>query len=163
MASIKIPLTQGEFALIDEEDLALIEPHTWHAEVTVRAGKPYKVARTNITVNGRSKTFRMHQFLVDIPKGMQIDHRNGNALDNRRENLRLATPSQNCQNRFRAGRSGFKGVWAYKKHFVAFVKAAGKHIYLGSAPTAEQAARLYDAGAQKYFGEFARLNFPEGG
>lgn len=95
----------------------------------------------------------------------QVDHRNNNSLDDRWQNLRLATQTQNQKNSSirRDNTSGYKGVHPYKrgkrKRWVAQI--ADHHI--GYFATAEEAARAYDAEAIKRFGEFAYLNLPSNG
>ena len=117
----------------------------------------------------------MHKFIMNAPKGMCVDHINHDGLDNRRENLRICTYSQNSQNKRRRvnSRSGYKGVYQipekYKvrKRFQAYIgdpntPATNKrNIRLGTYLTAEEAARVYDKKAKELFGEFAELNFPE--
>ena len=82
-----------------------------------------------------------------------MDHENGNGLDNRRENLRLATHSQNQRNRRRTRDKVYKGTRRNGKKWVA-------HIVLGTFASEEEAARAYDHAATLLYGEFARLNFP---
>ena len=117
-----------------------------------------------------SGALMMHQFIMNSPKGMHIDHINHDGLDNRRENIRICTPSENAQNRrLRVdSRSGYKGVYQmpekYKlnKRFQAHIQPKGqKRLRLGYYLTAEEAAKAYDKKAKELFGEFAELNFPE--
>jgi len=116
----------------------------------------------------------MHRIIMDPPKGMDIDHINGNTLDNRKENLRICTRSQNSQNKKlrRDSASCYKGVYKVKsrnlkKPFNAYVGDPEtsypnkRQIRLGYYATAEEAARVRDKKAKELFGEFAYLNFPE--
>ena len=128
----------------------------------------------------------IHRVVVGAPKGMDIDHINGNGLDNRKENLRICTRSQNAMNqRLKShSRSGYKGVqyapvhrqkYTSKKTGITTVHESklknpyrayigdgkGGHITLGRYATAEEAARVRDAKAKELHGEFVYLNFPE--
>jgi hypothetical protein len=98
----------------------------------------------------------------DVMGSKFVDHINGNGLDNRDENLRLATNSQNQMNsRKRSGTSSrYKGVSLQRKRWRAQIKLDGKLIYLGMFDTEEQAAMAYDYAAIELFGEFSRINFP---
>jgi AP2 domain/HNH endonuclease len=96
---------------------------------------------------------------------MHVDHINGNGLDNRRTNLRPATSAENARNRRsqRGSSSPYKGVsWIRsRRNWRANLRVGDRLIHLGSYTDPADAARAYDAAALKYFGEFARLNFPE--
>ncbi len=95
----------------------------------------------------------------------EVDHINGNKLDNRRSNLRLANRSTNQANRGASyhNKSGLKGVCHAphtKDRWRAQITVRGHKMYLGTFTTPEEAARAYDQAAIQHFGEFARLNFP---
>jgi hypothetical protein len=114
------------------------------------------------------KTILMHRVILKASERTEVDHINGNKLDNRRENLRVATKSQNLGNqKIRStNTSGFKGVnWKQWRKirssgaWTARISVGSKRIHLGYFSTAEEAARAYDSAAQQYFGEFAKLNF----
>lgn len=111
-----------------------------------------------------------------LPRGMHVDHINGDPLDNRRENLRMATPMQNAANAHpRAGGSSkYKGVHFDKRRCkwraeLNLTVAPGKHgkrgrsirLDLGNFLVEQEAALCYDQVAREWYGEFARLNFPE--
>jgi hypothetical protein len=98
------------------------------------------------------------------PKGMVVDHINGNGLDNRRENLRFATPTENSQNQRKRGEctSDFKGVDfdRYKLRWRARIFFRGECIYLGRYRHETDAARAYDNAAKRLYGPLANVNFP---
>lgn len=86
----------------------------------------------------------MHRVIVDAPDGLQVDHVNGDRLDNRRANLRLVTQAQNSQNHgARGGASLFRGVYwhSQRQRWMAQVKMAGKRHYLGLFDSEQAAAR----------------------
>lgn len=96
------------------------------------------------------------------PKGTQVDHRNGNGLDNRKWNLRICSHAQNNMNRGKQknNMSGYKGVSWHElgKQWMAHIKIHGEETYLGLYPTKEETALAYNKGAKVYYGEFAKLN-----
>jgi hypothetical protein len=110
----------------------------------------------------------MHRLILGLgPKGPPVDHRNGNGLDNRRENIRIATVAQNRQNsrKTRSNTSSqYKGVYWNETHqsWRTHIHTAEQHIYLGCfAKDAEiEAAKAYDLAARELFGDFAHLNYP---
>ena len=114
-------------------------------------------------IDGKQTSVRMHRVITGAPKSRQVDHINGNGLDNTRINLRLCDASQNQANRGKPinCKSGFKGVsWnKQKRKWIAFIQVLGKHIYLGGFDCKIYAARVYDEKAKEVFGEFARTNF----
>lgn len=97
------------------------------------------------------------------PAGLLVDHKNGDALDNRRDNLRLATYAQNAYNKKKTRTktsSRFIGVCFSKKtgKWTAYLRFQGKRIWLGQFDNEIDAAKAHDRAAIKYHGEFARLN-----
>jgi len=108
----------------------------------------------------------MHRVIMKAARGSQIDHKNGNGLDNRRSNLRFANVQQNRMNSKKQNRfsSRYKGVHYYKhaRQWKAQIRYNGIQLYLGYYRVETDAAKVYDQKAKKLFGEFARLNFPEG-
>jgi hypothetical protein len=158
---IEIPLTQGLVALVDDED-ACRAGFAWRA---LRIGRVWYAARTAIGPDGKRRTVYLHREILGAPAGAQVDHVDGDGLNNCRANLRPATHVENGRNRQRNANStsGFKGAsWhAQKQRWQASVRVNGRLLFLGHHDTAEEAARAYDAAAAKHFGAFARLNFPE--
>lgn len=105
------------------------------------------------------KSYYLHKMILKTE--LKGDHKNGNKLDNRRDNIRPATNSQNMMNRGKtcANTSGYKGVFKNKSLWMARIKVDGKPIYLGSFTSREEAALYYDIAAKKHHGNFANLNF----
>lgn len=156
---VEIPLTRGKRAIIDRADLTLAQSGVWHAHQVTRKGRVnwYAVARF-----GR-KLVRLHRLLLNAPEHMDIDHANGNGLDNRRSNLRLCTKTQNRANQHTiSGKSRFRGVWfnIVRKKWCAMIAKTGRRYNLGYFDTEEEAARAYDRKAIELYGEFAAPNFP---
>lgn len=161
---MKISLTKGHFALIDAADASRILCLSWQATYNLRAKRWYATAK--VRRGGKRYTVSMHRYVLDAPQGIQVDHVNGDGLDNRRGNLRLATRAQNQHNRRTQhnNATGYKGVTYSKKdrsYWVQF-QANGRRTRLGGFKTAPDAARTYDSLARRYHGAFARLNFPDG-
>jgi len=155
--AVRVPLTRGYKTLIDEADLERVSRYSWHANM--KASGVYAAARIDNRMVG------LHRFIVQAAPGFDVDHINGNRLDNRRCNLRLATRSQNLANsrpRRDKRASRFKGVTYCNdpkrvKRWVAKVASE----YVGRFLTEVEAARAYDEVARIRYGAFARTNFPE--
>ena len=148
MSNIKqyklIPLTQDKFAIVDLEDYEKVKDFKWHYN------KGYAAKKSTL----------MHRLIMNAPKDMQVDHINTIRNDNRKSNLRLCTISQNAHNsRPNKGRS-YKGIVLDKrsKKWRAQLGFKGTRIYLGLHATVVEALQAYDAGALKYYGEFALTN-----
>lgn len=145
----------GAVFLFDEADLPLIRGHTWHLGV-----RGYPATH----IHGR--TVVLHKLLIPDADG-EIDHINGDRLDNRRRNLRVCTHRQNSYNqkRRRTNTSGYIGVSRVRcsNRYEAYIHHNGRKHHLGLYRTPEAAARTRDVVARVLFGEYARLNCPKGG
>lgn len=151
----EIPLNKGYVTLVDDEDYAGLAQHKWLTDVEHRTGKCY--ARRYETVNGIKQTILMHQVICPPGPEKQTDHRDGDGLNNRRLNLRVATVSQNQCNRGkqRNNTSGFKGVNANANRWRATIRHLGSQYHLGMFSTPEEAHAAYCKAAHKMHGEFA--------
>lgn len=156
-------LGEGEWTILDQQDYYRLGHLKWC--VVGYDEHIYAARLIRKTEFGRIKSVYLHREIMSAPKGFLVDHRNGNGLDNRRANLRLATHRQNSCNRPKKKNtsSRFIGVCFIKrrKRWMAGIKLHRKSIFLGYFKDEIDAARVYDAAAKKYHGEFARLNFPE--
>lgn len=147
-----VPLTKGLEAVIDANDAQLVEGFNWFSQNTY-------AARSIKDECGRRKILRMHNLILGTKCGFFVDHINRNTLDNRRQNLRYATASENQRNRGVSSNniSGLKGAhWDRSKgRWRPEIKANGKRYKLGYYLTAEEAAEAYAEAAKKLHGEFA--------
>jgi DNA polymerase-1 len=163
-AFCRIPLTQGQYAIVDPDDYRRLSKYKWY--VAGRPGSQYAV-RSDAAKNTKRSVIYMHREVINAPDDLFVDHINRNSLDDRKANLRPATRAQNVQNRtkYRKGKysSKYKGVtWnCGHKLWQADIRFNGQHIFLGSFNREVRAAKAYDRAAKRYHGEFAVLNFPE--
>ena len=159
----KIPLTQGQFAIVDPGDYPSLSRYKWRTCRT--KGKNVVYAERSIRLpNGKYSRILMHRQLMHVPKGYVIDHANSSGVDNRRANLRPATVAQNAWNaKKRNGRSGYKGVWFArdKGRWRAAIFCNGRRKHLGYFRDKVAAAKAYDEAAKKLHQRFAVLNFPD--
>lgn len=164
-AELWIPLSNGMFTVIDLVDYEKISGRKWHALHGWRNKTWYAQCNLYDADTKAESSCALHRFLMNAASGEMVDHKDGDGLNNRRDNLRIATRSQNSQNSTKRKNcsSQFKGVCWYPptRKWVGQLRVAGKRIYLGYFQNEQAAARAYDAAAIKYFGEFALLNFPD--
>lgn len=161
---LQVPLTKGEFVIIDLIDADLTKQR-WHFDRAVNNHSGY--ARGTKYVDGREPRVLMHRMIMsrklghDLDSGEIVDHINGDSLDNRRSNLRLATQSENVQNSRISTRntSGYKGAsWdKNRQKWYCRITVNKQVIYLGRFDTAEEAHVAYCEAAKKYHCEFARF------
>lgn len=161
LAWMAIPLSRGLYTLVDRGDFERLSKYKW----CIQKGKNTYYAVRYISIqNGKQRLVRMHRAIMDIPVDMEIDHKNGCGLDNRKQNLRPATHRQNIRNQRRQNRkktSQYKGVYWYErdKKWMALIGFNYKRYYLGCFVDEVEAAKVYDTKARELFGEFARTNF----
>lgn len=161
----KIPLTQGKFALVDDNDYEELSKYKWYASEMKK--RNWYAGRNRKKHEGKDGLILMHRFIMKAKKGTQVDHIDGNGLNNQRSNIRICTNSQNQANKKmpRTNKSGYKGVSWFKrdKKWRAKMIFNGKDIHIGLFKKIEDAAKAYDLAAVKFQGEFAKINFPNKG
>lgn len=150
----QIQLTQNKIALVDDSDYEILTQFKWCYSPT-----GYAVRGTRSRKEGWQKLIYMHRAVLETEAN--VDHINGDKLDNRRENLRVATQGQNLMNTAKRSDniSGYKGVsWdKEKRKWVAQIHYQGKHIHIGRYLTPIGASEAYRIKAKELFGEFARI------
>lgn len=150
----EIKLTQNKVALVDDEDFERLSQYKWHAIKIHRSWYARRAA------NG--KRIYMHRELINTEQGYFIDHINRNGLDNRRQNIRACSISENNRNTssHKGSSSKYLGVYwdSNKNKWKASISYKNKVIHLGRYSIETQAALAYNLAAAKYFGEFANLN-----
>lgn len=157
MNTREIPLPHGHVAIVDAADYDWLMQWKWQ--------ETSGYARRTQKENGKYKSMSMHRILLSPLPGFEVDHVNGNTLDNRRCNLRVCTRSENNRNvrkpRYRRS-SQYKGVHRYRprERWSVTITSYGKKIYLGRFDSEVEAAHAYDIAVRKIHGAFARLNFP---
>jgi len=151
----EIPLTKGMVTIIDDDDYELVSQYKWCVR-TSEKGRYYAGRNTG------SNNVYLHRWLLNAQFGIEVDHINGNTLDNRRSNLRLCTRVGNGRNgrkhRLYRSTSKYKGVYWSVNKWQAQIRVGRERFNLGRFTNEEEAARAYNEAASKYYGEFARLN-----
>ena len=183
---LKSPKYGDQIAIIDEDDWPIVSKYKWWAKFTHYKGSNKVYVKAHIKdpegrrvprkdrpgcTRPKRKLVSLHRLLMSPPDNMQVDHINGNGLDNRRENLRVCTNAQNNANKppQKNSKSGFKGVHQTSKNrWRAYIgsnmvrEGTDKPVMrcLGYYSSKQDAARAYDREAIKKYGEFAYTNFP---
>ena len=149
----RIPLSNGGYALVDDEDYDRLKGYAWRRHY-------FGYVTRGARVNGKKLTIRMHREIIDIQPGYECDHIDGNRQNNQRSNLRQVTHQQNMYNRgcFNGRHSKYKGVSKRRDRWKACIMQNYNHIHIGYFATEEEAALAYNAKAKELFGEYARLN-----
>lgn len=170
--------------LIDDEDFEIVSKYSW--SIHKRKGH-YLYAITSVDKktsdmyggyecnsvghytkkNGEVSEYRrfryrllLHRLILGKSTKLEIDHVNGNGLDNRKENLRVCEHKHNMYNKklYKNNTSGYKGVTKSGNKWGSSIKHEGRHIHLGNFENKIDAALAYNKAAINYFGEFARIN-----
>ena len=159
-----IPLTKGRFAIVDVEDFQWLSQKEWQvhdkSKISYALGKKWLSHTKGITLAMHREIFKRHNINIE---GMDIDHINGNGLDNRKNNLRRCTNQENQFNTrsHKIGSSGYKGVSWNKvdKKWQVYLRTKSKVHFCGQFKDKKSAAIAYDLMAKKLHGNFANLNF----
>lgn len=155
----EIELTQGQVALIDDEDYERVVQFKWCA-----SWQEHTKSFCAVRVDKAKRSILMHRFIMNAQPGQLIDHRHHNTLDNRKEQLRICNESQNHSNTRKRidNTSGLIGVHLFKRtqRWQAQIRYEGRKIHIGCFADKIQAAIERDKKAKELHGEFAYLNFP---
>jgi hypothetical protein len=157
-----ISLSRGQRTKVDDGRYEELSQWKWYADWN-RTNQAFYAARNERGEDGKQHRIRMHRYLMNAPKGVQVDHRNQDTLDNQVHNLRFATQFQNSWNRKKSkyNTSGFTGVsystYRPNRPWVAEIRHRGRRIHLGRFKTAEEAGNMYRATARLLRGEFVSI------
>lgn len=155
----EIELTNGKVALVDDDDYEKLILHKWQL---YPYGSCYAVRKGSKRI-GEPRTVRMHREIMNAPKGIQVDHINGNGLDNRKSNLRFANTQQNAFNKEKRNincTSKYKGVLQRKgsSTWIVRIKFNNRQFHLGSYKSETYAAAVYNVASRIMFGVYCREN-----
>ena len=156
-----IPLTQGQFAMVDDEDYDRVNQFKWFAQ---KCRSTFYAGRKTPRVNGKQTYQLMHVFIMgDNPLKLDIDHMNGDGLNNQKHMLRFCTHQENSMNQkkpIRKCSSIYKGVCWYKatSKWMAYIQINRRLKHLGYFNSEIEAAMAYNMAAIKHYAEFAFIN-----
>ena len=157
----EIPLSKGFVAIVDDEDFEELSRYKWHVLLCRKSNSAY-ANRSEQVAQKKWRKVQMHRQILNAEKGVQVDHINGDGLDNRRSNLRLCTQEQNLANRrpMKGGSSKYKGVcWVTRLgKWVAQCTWDNKVHYLGAFDEEKEVAEAYDEALKQHRGKFALTN-----
>lgn len=146
------------FATVDDSDYEVLLQYKWY----LRSGYAYRMEQYYQDGKRRGHGIAMHRSLLDAKSHQLVDHINYDRLDNQRSNLRIATKSQNSQNRVLpiTNTSGYKGVtWSKSKNkWQVALKHNQKYVFVGRFDNILDAAKAYNIKAKELFGEYAVVN-----
>jgi hypothetical protein len=155
----EIKLTQGYFAMVDDEDYEYLNQWKWNISKSRTPNRIY--AARGVCKKNKHKHIYMHRLIMGSPENMQVDHINHNCLDNRKCNLRIVTNAQNTRNKsvnYFKKSCNYKGVTYYRNKWRVNIRKDGKFIHIGGFVDIMDAAKAYDNIAKELFGEYAYLN-----
>ncbi|MDR1596321.1 MAG: HNH endonuclease [Treponema sp.] len=148
---------KGYDVLIDNQSAPMILARKWHIADRKRG---IYFSTTLPFPDGKRRDVKLHRFIREVPPDMLVDHRNGDPLDCRLENLRVCTTAQNTRNesKLKTNKTGHRGVSFYggKGKYRAVITFNGKYRHLGYFDTPEEAAARYEREARELFGEYYR-------
>lgn len=151
--SKEIQLSKGNITIVDDDDFEWVSKNKWCID-----GRGYAVRRKPFSKGGK---IILHREIMKTEKGMEVDHVNGNRLDNRKENLRNVHHFQNGKNLSikSNNKTGYAGVSLDKRcgKYKTQIQVNGKFIFLGYYTDIEEAANAYKVGSKKHFKEFSRI------
>lgn len=142
------------YTMVDDEDYELLNQWSWRYRDN---GYTKYVFRT-IKFKFNYIVIHLHRFLLHTPSHLQVDHIDGNGLNNQKNNIRNCTFKENIRNKISHGKTNYKGVCYNGKHIRSVIFVNNKQLHLGYFKTELEAAKAYNIAANKYFGEFAKLN-----
>jgi len=161
----EIPLTQGQVALVDNEDYERVSKFNWYALWTPNTKSFRATRRSNIDEreSGRKSAIYMHRVIMNAPPEMEVDHINHDTLNNQKSNLRLCTRTENNRNQRKLSgnfSSQYKGVSWHQlaQKWRVQIQDNNKRRHLGLFTDETDAARVYNKAAREMFGEYAVLN-----
>jgi hypothetical protein len=162
-----VSLNRGYTAIIDAADVEMVSRYTWCAAESKRADGSVRTVYVVTSIakeDGKRAGLRLHRLLTNAPEDKEVDHINGDALDNKRSNLRVVTGGLNNYNMRLSTRnkSGYKGVFFCRPmwKWATSISVEKKPWVIGYFDNPIDAAKLYDEAARRFFGKFACLNFP---
>jgi len=143
----------GKVTIVDSDDFEMLNKRPWHLNAN-------GYVRGAVKKDGKSTTIPIHRVIMNAQKGQEIDHKNNDKLDNRKENLRFCTRSQNNANQSVRGKtSKYKGVFFHKKR--GKWASSFDYKWIGYFDDEIEAAKAYDVKALERYGEFAKINFKQ--
>jgi hypothetical protein len=152
----QIPLTQGQFALVDDDDFERVNQFKWQAAYSPITDSFYAVRRTPAP---ERKAIWMARFIMQTPPDMICDHVNHDTLNNQKSNLRNCTRAENKMNqRSQNTVTGMKNIYVHKKRYRVEIMLDYKKVYLKSFKNLEEAIQARNEALKKYHGDFSNID-----